>query len=89
MIAKIGEGRPDVLDAIKNREIVLILNTPSGRRDARADDNSIRRAAIKYRIPYLTTVAAALAASEGIKAARDGKGEVRSLQSYHAAITAE
>ena len=89
VIAKIGEGRPDVLDAIKNREIVLILNTPSGRRDARADDNSIRRAAIKYRIPYLTTVAAALAASEGIKAARDGKGEVRSLQSYHAAITVE
>jgi len=89
MVAKIGQGRPDVLDLIKNREITLILNTPSNRRDSRADDNSIRRAAIKYRIPYLTTVAAALAASEGIKAARDGKGEVRSLQSYHAAITVE
>ena len=87
MVAKIGQGRPDVLDFIKNGEICLILNTPSGRRDARADDNSIRRAAIKYRVPYLTTVAAALAASEGIKAARDGKGEVRSLQSYHASIT--
>ncbi len=86
-VAKIGEGRPDVIDFIKNGEICLILNTPSGRRDARADDNSIRRAAIKYRVPYLTTVAAALAASEGIKAAREGKGEVRSLQSYHAAIT--
>ncbi|MGN0847427.1 MAG: carbamoyl-phosphate synthase large subunit [Kiritimatiellia bacterium] len=87
MVAKIGQGRPDVLDLIKNREVSLILNTPSGRRDARADDNSIRRAAIKYRIPYLTTVAAALAASEGIKAAREGRGEVRSLQSYHASIT--
>ncbi len=86
MVAKIGQGRPDVLDLIKNREIALILNTPSNRRDARADDNSIRRAAIKYRIPYLTTIAAALAASEGIKAAREGKGEVRSLQSYHASI---
>ena len=86
MVAKIGQGRPDVLDLIKNREIALILNTPSNRRDARADDNSIRRAAIKYRVPYLTTIAAALAASEGIKAAREGKGEVRSLQSYHAAI---
>ena len=74
MVAKIGQGRPDVLDLI---------------RDARADDNSIRRAAIKYRVPYLTTIAAALAASEGIKAAREGKGEVRSLQSYHAAITVE
>ncbi len=89
MVAKIGQGRPDVLDLIKNGEICLILNTPSGRRDARADDNSIRRAAIKYRVPYLTTIAAALAASEGIKAAREGKGEVRSLQSYHAAITME
>ena len=87
MVAKIGQGRPDVLDIIKNRQVCLILNTPSGRRDARADDSSIRRAAIKYRVPYLTTVAAALAASEGIKAAREGKGEVRSLQSYHAAIT--
>ena len=86
MVAKIGQGRPDVLDLIKNGEICLILNTPSGRRDARADDNSIRRAAIKYRVPYLTTIAAALAASEGIKAAREGKGEVRSLQSYHASI---
>ena len=85
-VAKIGQGRPDVLDMIKNREIVLILNTPSNRRDSRADDNSIRRAAIKYRIPYLTTIAAALAASEGIRAAREGKGEVRSLQSYHASI---
>ena len=89
MVAKIGQGRPDVLDLIKNREVTLILNTPSNRRDARADDNSIRRAAIKYRVPYLTTVAAALAASEGIKAAREGKGEVRSLQSYHASITME
>ena len=86
VVAKIGQGRPDVLDMIKNREIALILNTPSNRRDSRADDNSIRRAAIKYRIPYLTTIAAALAASEGIKAAREGKGEVRSLQSYHASI---
>ena len=89
MVAKIGQGRPDVLDLIKNREVTLILNTPSNRRDARADDNSILRAAIKYRVPYLTTIAAALAASEGIKAAREGKGEVRSLQSYHAAITVE
>ena len=86
MAAKIGQGRPDVLDFIKNRQVCLILNTPSGRRDARADDSSIRRAAIKYRVPYLTTVAAALAAGEGIRAAREGKGEVRSLQSYHAAI---
>ena len=86
IIAKIGEGRPDVLDAIKNREVKLIINTPSGRRDARADDCRIRQAAIKYKVPYLTTLAAAKAAAEGIKAAREGKGEVRSLQSYHVSI---
>jgi carbamoyl-phosphate synthase large subunit len=86
VIAKIGEGRPDVLDAIKNREVKLIINTPSGRRDARADDSRIRQAAIKYKVPYLTTIAAAQAASEGIAAAMSGKGEVRSLQSYHASI---
>ena len=86
VIAKIGEGRPDVLDAIKNREVKLIINTPSGRRDARADDCRIRQAAIKYKVPYLTTIAAATAASEGIAAAMSGKGEARSLQSYHASI---
>ena len=86
VVAKIGEGRPDVLDAIKNREVKLIVNTPSGRRDARADDCRIRQAAIKYKVPYLTTIAAAVAASEGIAAATSGKGDVRSLQSYHAAI---
>ena len=86
IIAKIGEGRPDVLDAIKNREVKLIINTPSGRRDARADDCRIRQAAIKYSVPYLTTIAAATAAAEGVSAAMKGKGEVRSLQSYHASI---
>ncbi len=86
IIAKIGEGRPDVLDAIKNREVKLIINTPSGRRDARADDCRIRQAAIKYKVPYLTTLAAARAAAEGISAAMRGLGEVRSLQSYHASI---
>ncbi len=86
-VAKIGEGRPDVLDIIKNREVKLIINTPSGRRDSRADDSRIRQAAIKYRVPYLTTIAAAKAASEGIAAAMSGKGQVRSLQSYHASIT--
>ena len=86
IIAKIGEGRPDVLDAIKNREVKIIINTPSGRRDARADDGRIRQNAIKYKVPYLTTIAAAQAAVEGIGAAMSGLGEVRSLQSYHASI---
>ena len=87
VIAKIGEGRPDVLDAIKNREVKVIINTPSGRRDARADDCRIRQAAIKYKVPYLTTIAAAQAAVEGIGAAMSGCGEVRSLQSYHSSCS--
>ena len=62
------------------------FNTPSGRRDARADDCRIRQAAIKYSVPYLTTLAAA-AAAEGIAAAMKGKGEVRSLQEYHANVS--
>ncbi len=86
VVAKIGEGRPDCLDVIKNREVSLIVNTPSGRRDSRADDCRIRQSAIKYKVPYLTTIAAACAAAEGIAAAMNGKGEVRSLQSYHASI---
>ena len=86
MVNKIGEGRPNVLDLILNNEVKLILNTPSGRRDARADDASIRKAAIKYRIPYLTTLAAAAAAANGIRAARDTQGGVKSLQAYHADI---
>ena len=85
-IAKIGEGRPDVLDMIKNREVKLVVNTPSGRRDARADDSRIRQASIKYKLPYLTTLAAVCAAAEGIAAAMSGKGGVKSLQEYHATI---
>ncbi len=88
VIAKIGEGRPDVLDVIKNREVKLVINTPSGRRDSRADDSRIRQAAIKYKLPYLTTLAAVRAAAEGIAAAMSGKGAVKSLQEYHATISA-
>ena len=86
VVHKINEGRPNVLDLIVNREVALVLNTPSGRRDARADDASIRQSAIKYKVPYLTTLAAATAAAQGIRAARDTQGAVRSLQEYHADI---
>ncbi len=86
VVHKINEGRPNVLDLILNREVQLVLNTPSGRRDARADDASIRQAAIKYKVPYLTTLAAARAAAQGIRSARDSHGRVKSLQEYHADI---
>jgi carbamoyl-phosphate synthase large subunit len=85
-VHKINEGRPNVLDAIVNRQVCLVINTPSGRRDARADDSSIRKAALKYKVPYLTTVAAAAASAQGIRAARDSAGGVKSIQAYHADI---
>lgn len=85
MILKEHEGRPNITDAIKNKEIQLVINTPSGKL-SRWDDSYIRKAAIKYKVPYITTLTAASAAAKGIAAYREGKSEVRSLQSYHAAI---
>ena len=76
------EGRPNIVDAIKNGEIQLVINTPSGRL-SQNDDSYIRKAAIKYKIPYITTVAAAVAAVKGITAFRQGHGRARSLQDYH------
>lgn len=86
-IAKIDEGRPNVLDAIANRKIDLIVNTPSGKKGA-TDDSYIRKEAIKNKIAYMTTMAAAKATVEGIKAVKAfGELPVKSLQAYHAEIT--
>jgi carbamoyl-phosphate synthase large subunit len=83
LIKKMHEGRPNIADAIKNDEIQLVVNTPIGRLSIH-DDSYIRKAAIKHKIPYITTTAAAIAAAEGIAACRpSGKGHVRSLQEYH------
>jgi len=84
-ILKMHEGRPHIVDAIKNGEIQLVINTPAGRL-SKYDDSYIRKAAIKYKIPYITTVAAAVAAVKGIAAFREGHGRAKSLQSYHAEI---
>ncbi len=84
-ILKLHEGRPNIDDALKNGEIQLVVNTPSGKRGAE-DDSYIRKAAIRHKVPYITTIAAAVAAANGISAHRQGRGAVRSLQSYHADI---
>jgi carbamoyl-phosphate synthase large subunit len=84
-IRKLGYGRPDIVDAIKNGEIQLIINTPSGK-ESKDDDSYIRKAAIEYKILNITTTAAALAAARGIAARRKGKSEIKSLQAYHADI---
>ena len=84
-ILKLHEGRPNIVDAIKNNEINLVINTPVGRL-GQHDDSYIRKAAVKHRLPYITTLTAALAAAEGIAAARSAKRGSKSLQEYHASI---
>ncbi|MBW6486223.1 MAG: carbamoyl-phosphate synthase large subunit [Syntrophobacterales bacterium] len=81
-ILKAHEGRPNIVDAIKNGEINLVINTPAGRL-SQTDDSYIRKAAIKYKVPYITTIAAAVAAAKGIAAFRQGHGRAKSLQDYH------
>jgi carbamoyl-phosphate synthase large subunit len=81
-IRKLHEGRPHIADAIKNREIQLVVNTPSGRL-SEYDDSYIRKTAIRYQVPYITTLPAALASVRGIAARRRGGGGVTSLQEYH------
>lgn len=85
LIDKMHEGRPNIVDAIKNREIHLVINTPSGRL-SKHDDSYIRKSAIKYKVPYITTIAAAVAAARGIEAYHKGHNDIKSLQSYHADI---
>ena len=81
-ILKLHEGRPNIVDAIKNREIQLVINTPSGKL-SKYDDSYIRKSSIKYKVPYITTPAAAMAAVKGIEAFKSDHGFVKSLQSYH------
>jgi carbamoyl-phosphate synthase large subunit len=85
VIKKIHEGRPNIVDAIKNGEIQLIVNTPKGKM-SEVDDSYIRKSAIRYKVHYITTTTAALAATKGIAARRQGATAVKSLQEYHAEI---
>jgi len=85
LIKKMHEGRPNIVDAIQNKEINLVINTPIGK-ESKYDDSYIRKAAIKYGVTYITTPAAAKAAAEGIKAYLENPGSVKSLQEYHKEI---
>ena len=83
MVHKLQEGRPNMLDLITNGKIDLIVNTPIGQ-DRKADDSYLRKAAIKKKIPYMTTMAAAKATVSGILSLKKhGSSEVRSLQQLH------
>jgi carbamoyl-phosphate synthase large subunit len=79
------EQRPDIADDLTNGDIQLLINTPMGKA-SKEDDSYIRKAAIRYKTPYITTVAAAIAAAKGIAAIRQRQWEVKSIQDYHAAI---
>jgi carbamoyl-phosphate synthase large subunit len=82
-INKVLEGRPHIVDAIKNGEVQLVFNTTEGA-TALADSRSLRRAALLHKVPYYTTLSGAVAAAQGIKAYLGGDLEVRTLQSYFA-----
>ena len=82
---KMREQRPHIADEIMNGGIHLLINTPMGK-TSKTDDSYIRKAAIRYKIPYITTIPAAVAAAKGIAAIRGKVQEVKSLQEYHAAI---
>jgi carbamoyl-phosphate synthase large subunit len=81
-VKKLGFGRPNLVDAIKNGDIDLIINTPSGK-ESQIDDAYIRKAAIECKVPNLTTPAGALAAAKGIAARLKGSPQVRSLKDYY------
>lgn len=85
VIKKISQGRPNIVDGITNNEIHLVINTPSGKH-SQHDDSYIRKSAIKYNVPYITTLAAALASVKGIAAYKENgtkKLKIKSLQEYH------
>jgi carbamoyl-phosphate synthase large subunit len=81
LVLKVHEGRPHVLDSIKNEEIQLIINTPAGQ-EAQLDDRSIRRTALTYKIPIITTIAGAKAAAAAIRSMQSQPMTVQALQDY-------
>jgi carbamoyl-phosphate synthase large subunit len=87
-VLKLNAGRPNIADAIKNGEIQLVINTPIGKKSV-DDDSYIRKTAIRHKIPYITTMAAARAAAKGIAAYCRKEAAVVSLQQYHAGIKSE
>ncbi len=82
LVFKISQGRPNILDAIVNRQVDLIINTPSGKK-GRTEGYMIRRAAVDYGVAYITTMAGALAAVRAIEAVKSKKMVVKSIQEYH------
>ena len=88
-VNKIGGGRPDVVDLIMNKEVCLVINTPKAKRNYAEDRKTIRKVCLKYKVSYITTIAGAVAAVQGIAAVKNGnggEGGVKSLQEYHSLV---
>ena len=86
-VKKLYEGRPNILDHISNGDIQLIINSPAGNKESAYDDTYIRKSAIKYKVPYITTIAAGHAAAEGIDHMKKRHlGNIHSLQEWHTSI---
>ena len=81
-VKKVSAGRPHVVDAVKNGEIQLIVNTGTGG-ETKRDGYDIRRAAIKFRVPYVTTIAGAMAVGKAIEVLIEKKLSVKTIQEYH------
>lgn len=85
-VKKLSEGRPNVNDLITNGKIDLIINSPRGKESV-SDDSYLRKAAIKAKVPYVTTIAAAKATAEGIHYVKTNpQSEIKSLQKFHSEI---
>jgi len=88
LVKKVHEGRPNVLDLIKNKDVGLIINTPIGK-ESKYDDSYIRMSAIQHKVAYITSMAAAEAAVEGIEAMQAGKNPPKALQDYYKDLVKE
>ena len=89
IVNKIDAGRPDEVEMIMNKDVCLVINTPKAKRNYAEDRKTIRKACLKYKVSYITTLAGALAAVKGIESVKNGnggEGGVKSLQEYHSLI---
>ncbi|MGE0157869.1 MAG: carbamoyl-phosphate synthase large subunit [Gemmatimonadales bacterium] len=87
LVYKVGEGRPDIVDHIVTGDISLLINTPLGKK-SQHDDYAMRRAAIRYKVPYITTMSATSAACDALIAMRSSARDVRSIQERIASLAA-
>ena len=85
LMFKMKEQRPNIADAVVDGKIHLVINTPGGKA-SKADDSYIRKTVVRYKVPYITTIPAALAATKGIAACKSGPADLKSLQEYHSDI---